>query len=105
MKQPLKEHKKEEEENADLLKGWPQIGGFLGQPISVAERWAHGGMPVERKGRFVYASRKKLSQWLGRESSGEPVHLSTETKDLSAELKRGLSFARTMRKKQKSTAA
>jgi len=32
MKQPLKEHKKEEEENADLLTGWPQIGGFLGQP-------------------------------------------------------------------------
>jgi hypothetical protein len=103
MKQSHKEHK--EEETADLLKGWQQIAGFLGQPISVAERWAHEGMPVQRKGRFVYASREKLSQWVGRESSGEPVHLSTENKDLSAELKRGLSFARTMRKKQKSTAA
>jgi hypothetical protein len=105
MKQCHREHKKEEEEAADLLKGWEQIAGFLGQPFSVAERWAHEGMPVERKGRFVHASREKLSHWLGRESSGEPVHISSENIDLSSELKRGLSFARTTRKKQKSKAA
>jgi hypothetical protein len=40
------------EENADILKGWQQIVEFLGQPVSVAERWAREGMPVERKGRF-----------------------------------------------------
>ena len=93
------------EENADILKGWQQIAEFLGQPVSVAERWAREGMPVERKGRFVRASREQLGHWLGRESSGEPVHISSENTDLSSELKRGLSFARNMRKKQKSKAA
>lgn len=93
------------ENGTDLLKGWQQIAGFLGQPASVAERWAQEGMPVERKGRFVYASREKLSQWLGRESAGEPVHISSESTDLSSELKRGLSFARTLRGRRKSNAA
>lgn len=93
------------EDSTDLLKGWQQIAEFLGQPASVAGRWAQEGMPVERKGRFVYASREKLSQWLGRESAGEPVHISTESTDLSSELKRGLSFARTVRGKRKSNAA
>lgn len=93
------------EDSTDLLKGWQQIAEFLGQPTSVAGRWAHEGMPVERKGRFVYASREKLGQWLGRESAGEPVHISTESTDLSSELKRGLSFARTVRGKRKSKAA
>src|ERR1700751_3464943 len=54
------------EENADILKGWQQIVEFLGQPVSVAERWAREGMPVERKGRFVEASREQLGHWLGR---------------------------------------
>ena len=93
------------ENDTDLLRGWQQIAGFLGQPAPVAERWAHEGMPVEHKGRFVYASREKLSQWLGRESAAEPVHISSENTDLSSELKRGLSFARTMREKQKSKGA
>jgi hypothetical protein len=34
-----------------------------------------------------------LNQWLGRES-GKPVHVATETTDLTAELKRGISFVR-----------
>ena len=93
------------EENADILKGWQQIVEFLGQPVSVAERWAREGMPVERKGHFVHASREQLGHWLGRSRPGESVHISSENTDLSSELKRALSFARNMRKKQKSKAA
>jgi hypothetical protein len=59
------------------LKGWQEIATFLGQPVAVAQRWARSeGMPAERRGRYVYASREKLNQWLGRESSGEPVQIS-----------------------------
>jgi len=75
------------------LTGWQQITNFLGQPISVAQRWAKNGMPVRHRGRFVTASPEELNNWLGRES-GEPVHVATEDADLSAELKRGLSYVR-----------
>lgn len=77
-----------------LLLGWKQIADFLSQPISVAERWAKSGMPVTRDGRRVQASPEELNRWLGRESAGEPVHIATETTDLTSELKRGLSFVR-----------
>jgi hypothetical protein len=76
------------------LKGWQQIAGFLGQPTSVAQRWAKSGMPITREGRSIYASPEELNRWLGRESAGEPVHIATESNDLSSELKRGLSFVR-----------
>jgi hypothetical protein len=76
------------------LKGWQQIAGFLGQPISVAQRWAKTGMPVTREDRFVTASPNALNEWLGRESGGEPVHVVTPETDLSAELKRGLAYVR-----------
>jgi hypothetical protein len=78
----------------DLLKGWQQIAAFLGQPVSVAQRWADSGMPVEKRGRYIYSSREELNRWLGRESAGEPVQIATPATDLSAELKRGLSFVR-----------
>src|SRR6266581_4943205 len=81
-------------EQADALKGWQQIAAFLGQPVSVAQRWADSGMPVEKRGRYVYSSREELNRWLGRESTGEPVQIATARTDLSAELKRGLSFVR-----------
>jgi phage terminase Nu1 subunit (DNA packaging protein) len=77
-----------------MLKGWQQIAAFLGQPLSVVQRWADSGMPVEKRGRYVYSSRTHLNQWLGHESAGEPVQIATEATDLSAELKRGLSFVR-----------
>jgi hypothetical protein len=77
-----------------VLVGWQEIAKFLGQPISVAERWARTGMPVTREGRRVHASPEELNRWLGRESAGEPVQIATETGDLSAELKRGLSYVR-----------
>ena|ERR1044071_1325954 len=77
----------------DLLKGWQQIAAFLGQTVSVVQRWADEGMPVKREGRFVSTSPADLNQWLGRES-GEPVHVATENLDLAPELKRGLSHVR-----------
>lgn len=85
---------KSQEEMSDALKGWQQIAGFLGQPVSVSQRWARVGMPVERKGRFVYASREKLQDWLHGEAAGDPVQIATEDTDLRAELQRGLSHAR-----------
>jgi phage terminase Nu1 subunit (DNA packaging protein) len=75
-----------------LLQGWKQIAAFLGQPLSVAQRWAKSGMPVIRNGRRVHASPDELNRWLGRESSGEPVHIATESENLAADLKRGLSY-------------
>jgi hypothetical protein len=36
---------------------------------------------------------QQLDAWLGKES-GKPVHAASETQDLTAELKRGLSYIR-----------
>jgi hypothetical protein len=65
MPKPPKTRKTE----SDSLKGSQQIATFLGQPLSVAQRWAKFGMPVTREGRCVYASPKELNRWLGREDS------------------------------------
>src|SRR5579864_7131661 len=73
------------------LKGWHQIATFLGLPISAAQRWAKSGMPITREGRRVQASPEELNRWLGRETA-EPVHIATESTDLSSELRRGLSY-------------
>jgi phage terminase Nu1 subunit (DNA packaging protein) len=83
-------------EDPSLLKGWKQIATFLGLPTSTAQRWAQSGMPVTREGQLVVASPDEINRWLGRETS-EPVHIATNSADLSAELRRGLSFV----KKQK----
>jgi hypothetical protein len=86
---------------ADILKGWQAIAKFLGQSPAVVERWAHeSGMPVSRQGRYVVASPEELNRWLGRES-GEPVHVATESSDLAADLRRGLSYVRSQRKRSK----
>ena len=66
----------------------------LATNYSFDQRWANDGMPVRRQGRYVETSRGELNHWLGRESAGEPVQIATEGTDLSAELKRGLSFVR-----------
>ena len=87
------------------LKGWNEIASFLGQPVAVAQRWAGSGMPVTREGRFMYASRKELSGYLGREAGlNVPVQIATENTDLSAALKRALVRARAGKqyKRQKS---
>jgi len=79
----------------DGLKGWTQIAHFLGQPVAVAQRWARSGMPVVRGGRFMTASPEELSRYLGREAGLDvPVHIASESMDLSADLKRALSYAR-----------
>ena len=83
----------------ELLKGWKQIASFLGEPVSVAERWGVQGMPVRREGRYVTTTPAELNAWMGRES-GKPVHVATDESDLTAELKRGLSF---VRKEKRST--
>jgi hypothetical protein len=77
----------------ETLKGWKQISEFLGEPVSVVKRWATEGMPLRREGQFVSTSSDELNAWLGQES-GKPVHVATENTDLTAELKRGLSFIR-----------
>jgi hypothetical protein len=77
----------------DTLKGWQQIAAFLGEPTSVVQRWASEGMPLRRQGRYVATTPDELNAWLGKES-GKPVHVATDDTDLTAELKRGLSFIR-----------
>jgi hypothetical protein len=81
-----------------ILKGWQEIAAFLGQSVSVAQRWAACGMPVEKRGRYVFSSPEKLNAWLGRETAGEPVQIATEETDLASELERGLSFFRRQRR-------
>lgn len=84
------------EQTSDELKSWKAIADFLGQPISTVQRWSKTGMPVQRDGRFVTASREELSRWLG-ETTGVKgkVHIAeADEKDLTAELLSGLSQAR-----------
>ena len=79
----------------ESLTGWQQIARFLGQPVPTAQRWAKSGMPVARQGRYVTAVPEELNRWLSRDSAaGEPVHIAIVTPDLSADLKRGLSYVR-----------
>ena len=95
------------DDESPSLKGWQQIARFLGQPISVAQRWAKSDMPVIHNGKRVYASPEELNRWLGRESAGEPVQIAHDTNDLGSELKRGLSYIRKhvpMRKKKRTAA-
>ena len=97
--------RKKPDQQPDVLKGWQQIAASLGQPVSVVQRWATEGMPVKREGRCVESSRQELNRWLGRESAGEPVQIATPETDLSAELKRGLTFAQKQRQGRKKKAA
>jgi hypothetical protein len=85
--------KSKSQKQPESLKGWKQISEFLGEPVSVVKRWATEGMPLHREGQFVATSSNELNAWLGQES-GKPVHVATENTDLTAELKRGLSFIR-----------
>ncbi len=90
---------RENSQQIGSLKGWGKIADFLGQPVSVAQRWAKNGMPIRHEGRSVVGSAEELTAWLGKESGGEPVHVAAPESDLAAELKRGLSFVRRERKK------
>jgi hypothetical protein len=90
-----------EKSKPESLKGWTAIASFLGQPITVAQRWAESGMPVQQKGRYVYASPKELTHWLGWDAGGGPVRIPSERGDLSSDLKRGLSHVRKHRPPQR----
>jgi hypothetical protein len=82
-----------------VLKGWGEIAEFLGQTPSVAQRWQNEGMPVNREGRFVYASPAALTAWVGTEhGQKEPIHIASESEDLLGDLKQGLSYVRRQRK-------
>ncbi|HEV2401826.1 MAG TPA: hypothetical protein VGS27_33135 [Candidatus Sulfotelmatobacter sp.] len=81
------------EPETSRLKGWKQISAFLGEPASVAQRWASTGMPVHREGRSVTVTPAEINDWLGKQT-GKPVHVVTDETDLTSELKRGLSFLR-----------
>jgi hypothetical protein len=94
-----------QKEASDSLQGWQQIAKFLGQPVSVAQRWAKSGMPVTRKGRYVYGSPEELKRWVASESGGEPVRVASKGADLTAELKRGLSLVRKGRRGKRKAAA
>jgi hypothetical protein len=85
---------KKKTEQPGVLKGWKNIAEFLGQPVSVAQRWAKSGMPAVHEGRSITASPEELNRWLGRESAGEPVKIATEETDLAADLKRGLAYVK-----------
>jgi phage terminase Nu1 subunit (DNA packaging protein) len=85
-----------------LLKGWGEIAEFLGQTVSVAQRWQNEGMPVSREGRFVSASPEDLTAWIGTEhGQKEPLRIASEGGDLIADLKEGLSFVRKQQKRRK----
>lgn len=90
------------ESKRQILKGWGQIAKFLGQTVSVAQRWQSEGMPVTREGRLVSASPEELTAWVGTERGRkEPIHIASEGEDLVADLKQGLSFVRQQKNKRK----
>jgi len=97
--------RKKEDTRADL-RSWKEIAGFLGQPVSVAQRWAKAGMPVAKNGRFVTASVKELTQWLARVSGlPGPAHIATDDQDLSKYLKAGLTEIRKSKQRDGKRAA
>jgi len=82
------------------LQGWKAIAGYLGISASAAQRWAEGGMPVRREGRFTVADPEDLRRWLGRESHmPEPAHIVTPQTDISAALKASISATRRSKRK------
>jgi hypothetical protein len=65
---PKTAKKKRHNQERQQLRGWHQVGAFLGQPISIVQRWAKEGMPVKKKGRFVIAATDELDRWLEQEA-------------------------------------
>ena len=85
------------------MKGWGQIAEFLGQTVSVAQRWQKSGMPVTREGRSVFASPEELTAWVGTErGQKEPIHITSEAEDLRGDLKQGLAYVRKQKKVRRS---
>jgi hypothetical protein len=81
--------------NDGKLRGWKAIADFLALPVNIAQRWAKGGMPVHREGRFTVADPDDLRQWLGRESEmPAPAHIAVNTADLATGLRESISAVR-----------
>src|SRR5512141_2355798 len=81
----------------EVLKGWKAIGEYLGIGAATAQRWAKGGMPVKRQGRFTIAQADELRQWLGREAHmpGAAHVLTDKAKDdIATALKESISAVR-----------
>jgi hypothetical protein len=98
----VSESKAKSKSTGQVLKGWAKIAEFLGQTVSVAQRWQKAGMPVTREGRSVYASPEELTAWVGTErGKKEPIHIAGEGEDLLGDLRQGLSYVRQWRKNRK----
>jgi hypothetical protein len=84
----------------EVLKGWKIIGEYLGMGAATAQRWAKGGMPVRREGRYTVADPEDISRWLGREAhmSG-PAIVASKDADISAALKQSISAVRKEKRK------
>ena len=65
---PKAAKKKRRHQELRQLRGWHQLGAFLGQPVSIVQRWAKEGMPVSKKGRFVTAATDEIDRWLEQEA-------------------------------------
>lgn len=103
---PSGKRKITEDDPREALKSWKEIAGFLGQPVSVAQRWAKAGMPVVKQGRFATASVKELTQWLGQASGHPgPAHIATDNEDLSKYLKEELTKIRKSQRREGKRAA
>ena len=85
------------EQTPETIKGWKAIGEFLGIGAAAAQRWAKGGMPVKRQGRFTVADPEEIRKWLGKEAHmPAPAHVATKGagEDISAALKESISAVR-----------
>ena len=82
-------------ETPKTLKGWQAIGAYLGIGAASAQRWAKGGMPVRRQGRFTVADADEIRKWLGHEAHmPAPAHVLTNESDVTAALKASISALR-----------
>ena len=91
---------KKEEPKPDILKGWAAIAQYLGQPVSVVQRWSNEGMPVTKEGRYVHAVPEEITQWIGNDSGkGRLVRIASENENLADDLKKALSYVREEQKK------
>ncbi len=82
----------------ETLKGWKAIADFMGQPLTVVERWAHEGMPVGRQGRYTTARPAELSAWVARETGAHaPVHIGDD-RDFRDELRASITEAKRERR-------
>jgi hypothetical protein len=95
---PKSEKKRGRAEPPKTLKGWRAIGAYLGIGEASAQRWARGGMPVRREGRFTLAEVNEIRKWLGKEAHmSAPAHVLTNEADISAALKESISALRRKR--------